>query len=128
MQCYNWQSMSKQRKFTRYVLWFPVQLEGGTQHESLGVTHNASQGGVLIVSNTRMTPGETVTVTFRVSPDDPTTHSATARIVRIDENTEDPDGLWPHRVALEFDQPMGELELLLRGAAESFPLPKAPDR
>ena len=37
------------------------------------------------------------------------------RIVRVEPNTSDPNGLWPYRIAVEFTEPQPDLELALRG-------------
>ena len=43
------------------------------------------------------------------------------RVVRVEDNPEDPHGLWPHRLAVEFDQPEPELEWVIGSE-------RAPDR
>jgi hypothetical protein len=63
----------------RYEVWLPVKVD--SLKEGIAVTHNASQGGMLMVTASKL----------------------------------DPHGLWPHRMAVEFDEPVPDLEWVLAG-------------
>lgn len=105
--------MSDQRKHARFIAWFPVKIEDLQAKGRLGVAHNVSQHGVLMVTNSQWEPGESVRVSFRVPSDPSVEHTAVGRIVRREPNTEDPEGLWPERVAIEFDDAVPELDELV---------------
>ena len=64
-------------------------------------------------------PGSRVTITFRVLPDDAAFRHVEGTVVRVDENTDDPDGLWPLRIAVEFDEAVPDLEAQLAAATDS---------
>jgi hypothetical protein len=63
--------------------------------------------------------GATVTLTFRVGPDDPRERKIDGRIVRIDPHHDDGGGTWPHRLGIVFAEPIPELDSLI----ESWKLP-----
>jgi len=96
----------------RFEVWLPVKVD--SLKEGIAVTHNASQGGVLMVAASTLDPGSEVRITLR-TPDSQEVRELGGRVVRVEENTDDPHGLWPHRLAVEFDQPVPELEWLLAG-------------
>ena len=67
---------------------------------------------------TSLKAGQTVHVSFRVSPADPEERTVASHVVRTEANTQDSRGLWPHRVSLAFRQPVAELENFLRPKSE----------
>ncbi len=81
------------------------------------MTHNVAAGGMLIAAPSALEPGDRVKVTFVVPPDGGE-HSLDGQVVRVEPNPEDPEGTWPHRIALEFDEVVEALEPLLRAAQE----------
>ncbi len=85
-----------------------------------------SQTGSMLVTSSSLEEGERVRLFLRIPPDSEEEQEIAARVTRTEPNSADPEGLWPYRVAVEFDQPYPELEdLLLRnteyieGLAES---------
>lgn len=101
---------------TRFKIWFPVQVrtdESGT----IAMTHNVAAGGMLLASPATLNPGDRVKVTFVVPPNG-TEYSLDGKVVRAEPNPEDPEGTWPNRIALEFDDVVEELEPLLQAAQE----------
>lgn len=89
---------------------------------ALAMTHNVGTGGMLLASPATLEPGQRIQVTFVVPPAPGESAGAPrvldARVIRVDTNPEDPDGAWPNRIALEFDQVEDTLEPLLAGVAE----------
>ena len=74
----------------------------------LAVTRNISWSGVLMVVGANLEAGERVELTLQIP-------GAEARklpgvIVRAEVNEEDPDGLWKYRLAIQFDDPVHDLE------------------
>lgn len=93
----------QRREHSRYELWFPVELK--SEHvQGMAVNHNVSAGGMLIALSAKLAVDEQITVTFRMPPDLQREYAVPGRIVRIEENRGDPDGLWPYRVAVVFDE------------------------
>ena len=102
----------ERRSSDRYRLWLPISIPA--LREGLAVGHDASKGGLLMVTASTVEVGALVTISFHMPPDDPVEHTLVGRVVRVERNDADPDGLWPHRMALEFDHPVPELESLLQ--------------
>jgi hypothetical protein len=102
----------------RYRLWFPVQIQAG-QTPKVAMNHNIGAGGMLMALASELTIGEPLVVTFRLPPGD-VEHSLRGHILRIEPNSEDPEGGWPHRVAVAFDEFSPELLPLLEAAADRF--------
>jgi hypothetical protein len=118
----SWANMSpmERRRHERLTEWLPVRLESG--EAGLAVTHNVSETGALLVTAQELTLGQQVRITVPV----PAGSSAqagsrelelSARVVRVAENEEDPEGLWPYSVAVEFSEPSPALEAVLRTLA-----------
>jgi hypothetical protein len=106
----------ERRRLTRYQVWFPVQL-ATDELGAIAMTHNVAAGGMLLASSAELKAGERVKVTF-VVPADGTQREFEGRVVRAEKNPEDPEGMWPNRIAIAFDQVSEELEPLLKAAAE----------
>lgn len=107
------------RDHVRYRLWFPVTLESGGATSKVAMTHNIGAGGMLMALSSELAVGEPVVVTFRLPPGD-TEHSLRGHILRIEPNSEDPQGAWPHRVAIAFDEFAPELLPYLDDASNRF--------
>ncbi len=108
-----------QRKAQRFLVWFPVRIVGpGAENDSaqLGVTHNLSEQGVLLASGRPLSAGDEICVAYKVSMADLTEKNVKGRIVRVDRNEEDPNGLWPYRMAVHFEHPLEGVESMASGA------------
>ena len=99
------------RRDPRFVLWLPVRVE--ELSEGMAVTHNASGRGALIVTASVLDVGSPVTITFAIPPDGNEEKTVHGRVVRVEPNRDDPEGLWRHRLAVEFDEPVPDLEAVL---------------
>ena len=106
------------RTSPRFVVWFPVHLDGD-ESGGVAVTKDVSRSGMLVATADELVVGAEVTVTFRVVPVDGALREVKGTIVRIEKNDSDAVGPWPHKVAVEFDQPLPELEPVLRAATEA---------
>jgi hypothetical protein len=91
----------------RYQVWVPVKVDA--LREGIAVTHDASSRGVLMLTASTLDAGSTVEIGLKL-PGEPEPRRVSGRVIRIEENPEDPHGLWPHRMAIEFDQPQPDLE------------------
>lgn len=112
--------MNDKRAFTRYSLWFPVTIDAQAR-KVFAVCQDASAGGILISGSDELTVGDCVTVRFRTSIDDPEERSIAGRIVRVEPVDDDPRSVWPHRMAIEFAEPVIELEGLFTRASTRPP-------
>ena len=72
-----------------------------------------SQSGSMMVTSARLRVGENVEVHVRIPPDGEDEWSLKACVIRCEANEEDPEGLWPFRIAIEFTELSPELEALL---------------
>jgi hypothetical protein len=104
----------ERREHDRYPLWFPVQLDSEAVQEGMAVSHDTSRTGILLAVAAPLDVGTEVTLTFRVPPDSPDERRVKGRVVRVEPNSADPFGLWPHKMAIEFAEPEPELESILR--------------
>lgn len=100
----------QKRSAERHAVWVPVQVSGESGDVTLGVSDDVSEGGVRIVSPVTREVGSKVEVALHFP--DGTKRNVTGQVVRIEPN-EDPDGLFPHRVAVAFSEPIEGLEPLL---------------
>lgn len=96
------------RRSSRYEVWLPVRVGGG-----MAVSHNVSGAGMLMVSAATLEVGSTVNVVVSLPPDGVEEQRLQGRVVRVEKNADDPDGLYPHRMAVEFDEPVPDLEQAL---------------
>jgi hypothetical protein len=109
----------ERRRHERLTEWLPVRLESA--EAGLAVTHNVSETGALLVTAQALTVGQQVRITVPVPEQSgaTTAHAAqlelSARVVRVARNDEDPQGLWPYSVAVEFSEPSPALAAVLRG-------------
>lgn len=91
----------QRRQHGRYRVWFPVQLSSGAI-DGMAVNQNMSAGGMLIALSARLEVDAEVVVRFHVPPEG-LEQVVEGRITRIEQNADDPDGIWPYRVAVAFD-------------------------
>lgn len=101
---------SDRRGHRRFPVWFPVQLDGQELGIVVGITKDASAKGLLLEANGQLVVGAPVLLTFRVSAH----HAAQqieATVVRAQRNDA---GVWPYRIAVEFDDALAHLEPGLR--------------
>ena len=106
------------RNRERYEVWLPVKVNA--LREGIAATHDASSRGILMVTASTLEAGSPIDVSIKL-PGAAMFRRVSGRVVRVEENPEDPHGLWPHRVAVEFDQAQPDLEEIIG----SLP---APDR
>jgi len=99
----------------RYQLWFPVQVVAG-ERGHVAMVHNSSTSGMLLAINSSIDIGETVELSFQL-PSSPVEHRLTGRVTRIEPNSCDPEGAWPERIAVAFDEVSPQLAPYLEAAA-----------
>ncbi len=102
--------MSDERRGARrYVLWIPVQMSSGPDVQILAVSRNISGSGALLIAGASLELGERVELVLQL-PGSSEERKLGGEIVRLETNEEDPEGLWRHRIAVRFDEEVGDLE------------------
>jgi hypothetical protein len=101
----------ERRGAQRFKVWFPMQVRPDGGEPQLAVSQNVSRSGLLVATAVALEIGGTVEVVYQLP------HAEQRRveghIVRVQPNDEDPDGLWPYYVAVEFESPVPEMESLV---------------
>jgi len=106
-----------ERRAQRYTVWLPVRIE---EHEDgMAVSHNASGRGMLIVTASQVEVGASITIVVRIPPEGGEEKRVHGKVVRVEPNNEDPDGMWPNRIAIEFDSSVPEIEKALHALVEA---------
>ncbi len=95
----------------RYLAWFPVRVNADG-NERVVLSRNLSQTGLLLSGPDRLAVGAPVTVEFRLSTDQQT-RRISGIVVRTSEGEDD---TYPYRMAVEFDDPVPELQRLIENA------------
>jgi hypothetical protein len=96
----------------------PVQLDSENKSGRVGMCRDGSESGVLIGTPSSFAVGECVTMTFR-SSDGAELRSVTGRVVRLSACGS--AGWLSRLVAVEFDEPMGELVERIRSEGTEPP-------
>jgi hypothetical protein len=104
----------QRRRHGRYRIWFPVRLTT-SELDGMAVNHNIGAGGMLVVVSAKIEPGAEVTLTFRVPPAG-REHTLQGKVARLEPNGEDPEGMWPYRMAVTFDRVDADLIPALEAA------------
>jgi hypothetical protein len=102
------------RENERYQVWIPVKVDA--LREGIAVTHDASSRGVLMLTASTLDPGATIEVALKL-PDQSVPKRVVGKVVRVEQNENDPHGLWPHRMAIEFEEQVPELEWVMGSSA-----------
>jgi hypothetical protein len=95
------------RTNSRFEVWLPVKVDA--LREGIAITHDASSTGALMLTASTLDEGAPIEVAIKL-PGEDVPKRVTGRVVRVEENADDPHGLWPHRMAIEFDEAIPELE------------------
>jgi hypothetical protein len=104
----------ERRHHHRYRLWLPARIEGAGKESRLAIGHNMSQTGSLLVTDRQLEVGQSIQMFVRVPPDFEEEREIQARVVRCSDNEQDPEGIWPYQIAVEFEDADPGIERLLR--------------
>jgi hypothetical protein len=92
-----------------------MQFDAAGDGHSYAISRNLSASGLLMATAEKLEVGASVKVSFQLPAARPGPQSVQGQIVRVTSNSEDPEGIWPHMAAVEFDAEDPELEPLLAG-------------
>lgn len=110
--------MSEKPRATRHEILFPMRLETHEGEPGFAVSRNISTSGSLIATATELKAGAPVTLRLQFHREDEE-RWVQGTIVRVIPNIEDPHGMWPHLVGIQFVSEMPEIEPLLQRHAQS---------
>jgi hypothetical protein len=116
-------SSDERRGGERHLAWFPIRVDGDDVGEGMAIAKNVSRGGLLLASPQKFVVGAPVKLALHLDPETGKAREVHGTIVRMEVNDEDPDGLFPHRMGVEFDDPdpelLGEILAMAYAADES---------
>jgi len=115
----------ERRKATRFAIWFPMQIASDGE-TIIGISRDISEVGVMMVAAAAPEVGATIAVTMALPDDEEGTREVHGTIVRVTPNDDDSEGLWRHRVAVEFQERVEELEPFLEQLSRVSVPPPAP--
>jgi hypothetical protein len=101
---------SDRRSFPRLPVHAAVGIETSVRKNRVGVTRNISAGGLLFHTASRFQLGERLDIRFRARPILEGETLVTGRVVRAWHEERRHDSLFPHVVAVQFDEPVHALE------------------
>lgn len=102
------------RQEDRQVAWFPIRLDAEDLGNGLAIAKDVSATGIGLASTFRYAVGAPVSLTLHLDPESGEAREVTGTIVRLMDNAEDPDGMWPYKMGIEFDDPDPELVEAIR--------------
>jgi hypothetical protein len=109
--------VTEKRQHERFLIWFPVTLTTNSGR-AWAVCRDASSGGMCVSCTSELAVGCDVTVAFKLDPSEMSERRIEGRVVRLEPNGDDPQGVWPHRISVAFHDPAPELHSLLRRKSE----------
>lgn len=115
----------EKRKAPRHAIWFPMKLDTSGD-VIMGISRDLSEVGVMMVAAAEPKPGAKVTMTMTIPGDEIEKRQVSGTVVRIQDNDADTGGLWQHKVAVEFDERLEELDELLEVVARQSTPPAEP--
>ncbi len=86
----------------RHHGWFALHLQSAT-YNATSVAQNIGKGGLLLVSRAALDLGTRVHMALHIDPAGHPPWILGGWVVRSQANTADPRGLWPYKMAVEFD-------------------------
>lgn len=115
------------RRHKRYYVLFPMQYGTSPDGPQYAISRNISSSGLLMATAEELAVNAPVKVVIKL-PGSSEERNFEGRIVRVNVNSADPQGMWPFTAAIEFSNVDEALEPLLREAQarSEFPPPHDP--
>lgn len=105
---------TERRNQDRSDAFCAVELSSSTKPQRCGVTRNASERGLLIVTPSRFQEGDDIEVSVHLREE---SARRRGRVVRVAVNSLASNELWRYRMAVELEEPLPAR--LLEGAVEA---------
>lgn len=102
-------NQDERRIYDRRPVHAAVAIDAEDRDSRIGVTKNLSAGGVLFHTASRFELGEALDLTFRGPPVVPIDTRVRGRVVRTRHDARESDTLFPHMIAVEFEEPLAYL-------------------
>ena len=99
----------ERRTHERRPVHAAVAIDTNERENRIGVTRNLSAGGVLFHTASRFHIGEALAVTFRGPPVVPVDTRVRGKVVRACHDVQESGTLFPHVIAVEFEEPLDYL-------------------
>ena len=110
---------SERRIGVRHFACFPAHIERTGDVKRTAMMHDLSVTGALLVVNARLAVGDVVSLQLYVSGDaDARTRNTHARVVRVEPLEPAARGIWSHRVAVQFGEPLDDFEAEIKALGE----------
>jgi len=110
---------SERRIGVRHFACFPAHIERSGDVKRTAMIHDLSITGALLVVNARLAVGDVVSLQLHVSGDaDARSRSTHARVVRVEPLEPAARGIWSHRVAVQFGEPLDDFEPEIKALGE----------
>ena len=93
-----------------------MRIGTGEEH-GLAISYDVSAKGLLLASPATLEVGDAIDVTFAVPGSEDEERSIKGTVVRVSKNEADPDGMWPNRLAVEFEEPIEDLGDVLKATS-----------
>jgi hypothetical protein len=116
----------ERRERDRYRIWFPVVVRSHDERGGDAVSYDASDQGLMLLAPFTLEVGEAVRVSLDLAPGETEPRVVTGKVVRTSGNDDDPEGLWPFRLAIEFDEEIADIEGHLVILSARHPLARPP--
>ncbi len=100
---------SERRGDPRHLACFPAQLEIGEGVQRTALIRDLSVSGALLLTRAKLEVGDAVRLSLYLRDGEPP-HFTTARVVRHERRSIEMAHPWTKAVAVQFDQPITELE------------------
>ena len=109
---------NERRIAVRHIACFPAHIDGGEARLRTAVIRDLSVTGVRLLTRAVLEPGSRVKLNLYLTSDLAAPCFREGRVVRFERRAAELAGVWPHSVAVEFDEPLTGLEETIRGVAE----------
>jgi hypothetical protein len=109
---------NERRIAVRHIACFPAHIDGGEARLRTAVIRDLSVTGTRLLTRAVLEPGTQVKLNLYLTSDLSAPCFRLGRVVRFERRSSEISGVWPHSVAVEFDEPLTGLEETIRGVAE----------
>jgi PilZ domain-containing protein len=109
---------SDRRGGERHLACFPAAIEREAGSQRSAMIHDLSVTGALLLVRREIPAGERVRLQLYILEDINKFHVASGKVVRGEPLADDAIGLWSHRIAVQFDEPITMYEAEINALTE----------